>query len=417
MTAVREPVLQAEGLVKHFPTGQGLFGRGRAVVRAVDGVSFTLAAGQTFAIVGESGCGKSTLARLLLRLIEPDAGRILLGGESLLDQDPRALRRLRGRIQMIFQDPYGSLNPRMTAGDILAEPLMLHTGLAPADRGGRVAELLDRVGLPADAARRWPHEFSGGQRQRLAIARALAAGPELIVCDEPVSALDVSIQAQILNLLAQLQRELGLAYVFISHDLAVVRQVADVVGVMYLGQLVETGPADQVFAAPRHPYTQALLAAVPQPDPSRRGRRVILSGDVPSPIAPPPGCRFHTRCAHADAQCREAVPALVAIDGRAGRAAAAAGARHPDRGDPAAGGRLGHGGEPAEVQVACWHWARISANGSAAEAAGAVALSAHGAVQGVRAGVDQLASASSPGFPVSDLSRAEALARLQAAFR
>ena len=325
------PALVAEGLVKHAPVRTGLLGRASAHVRAVDGVSFEVAAGRTFAIVGESGCGKSTVARLLLRLIEPDAGRIALGGEDLRAVRGEALRRLRGRIQLVFQDPYGSLNPRMTAGAMLAEPLMLHgggDGTASA-REARVAALLAQVGLRADAARRWPHEFSGGQRQRLAIARALAAGPRVIVCDEPVSALDVSIQAQILNLLADLQRRLGLAYVFISHDLAVVRQIATEVGVMYLGRFVETGPAAAVLAAPRHPYTRALLAAVPVPDPSAvRGREPAIGGDVPSPLAPPPGCTFHTRCPHADARCRtEAPPLAPADDG---------------------------------VAVACWRWREIA---------------------------------------------------------
>jgi oligopeptide/dipeptide ABC transporter ATP-binding protein len=328
-------LLRAEGLVKHFPVRTGLFGRASAHVRAVDGVSFEVSAGSTFAIVGESGCGKSTVARLLLRLIEPDAGRVQLEDSDLLAADPAALRRMRGRIQMVFQDPYGSLNPRMTAGDMLAEPLRLHDAAPPAGRAARVGELLQAVGLRADAARRYPHEFSGGQRQRLAIARALAAGPRVIVCDEPVSALDVSIQAQILNLLGDLQRRLGLAYVFISHDLAVVRQIATDVGVMYLGRLVETGPAAAVFGAPRHPYTRALLSAVPVPDPAARGREPAIGGDVPSPLAPPPGCTFHTRCPHADERCRTDAPAL----------------------------------EPAgdRVQVACWHWPRLApAEGTAA---------------------------------------------------
>jgi oligopeptide transport system ATP-binding protein len=320
--------LKAEGLVRHFPVRTGLFGRSTAAVRAVDGVSFEVAAGRTFAIVGESGCGKSTVARLLLRLIEPDAGRILLDGDDLRAADAAGLRRLRGRIQLVFQDPYGSLNPRMTAGDMLAEPLLLHGDRSADARGARVAELLSVVGLRADAARRYPHEFSGGQRQRLAIARALAAGPKVIVCDEPVSALDVSIQAQILNLLAGLQRELGLAYVFISHDLAVVRQIATDVGVMYLGRLVETGPAAAVFGTPRHPYTRALLSAVPVPDPAARGREPSIGGDVPSPLAPPPGCAFHTRCPHADARCRTEAPTL----------------------QPAAEG----------VSVACWRWQEIA---------------------------------------------------------
>jgi peptide/nickel transport system ATP-binding protein/oligopeptide transport system ATP-binding protein len=320
--------LEAEGLVKHFPVRTGLFGRATAHVRAVDGVSFEVQAGRTFAIVGESGCGKSTVARLLLRLIEPDAGRVTLGGEDLLAADAASLRRLRGRIQLVFQDPYGSLNPRMTAGAMLAEPLLLHGSGAPAERTARVAELLSQVGLRADAARRYPHEFSGGQRQRLAIARALAAGPKVIVCDEPVSALDVSIQAQILNLLGDLQRSLGLAYVFISHDLAVVRQIATDLGVMYLGRLVETGPAPAVFGAPRHPYTRALLSAVPIPDPAARGREPAIGGDVPSPLDPPPGCTFHTRCPHADERCRTESPALEAA---------------------------GDG-----VSVACWHWKTIA---------------------------------------------------------
>jgi oligopeptide/dipeptide ABC transporter ATP-binding protein len=281
-------------------------------VRAVDGVSFEVGAGRTFAIVGESGCGKSTVARVLLRLIEPDAGRIALDGEDLRAAEGATLRRLRGRIQLVFQDPYGSLNPRMTAGDMLAEPLMLHGTAEASARGARVVELLSQVGLRADAARRYPHEFSGGQRQRLAIARALAAGPRVIVCDEPVSALDVSIQAQILNLLADLQRRLGLAYVFISHDLAVVRQIATEVGVMYLGRFVETGPAATVFATPRHPYTRALLSAVPVPDPAVEAtrQRIVLRGDVPSPVDPPSGCRFRTRCAYAFDRCAADEPPL-----------------------------------------------------------------------------------------------------------
>lgn len=322
-------VLQAVDLVKHFPVRTGLFGRAHRAVRAVDGVSFEVQAGRTFAIVGESGCGKSTVARLITRLIEPTSGAVRLQGEDLLAADAAALRRLRGRIQLVFQDPYGSLNPRMTAGDMLAEPLHLHDVVTQSQRAARVAELLGAVGLRSDAARRYPHEFSGGQRQRLAIARALAAQPQVIVCDEPVSALDVSIQAQILNLLADLQRTLGLAYVFISHDLAVVRQIASDVGVMYLGRMVETGPAEVVLGEARHPYTRALLQAVPRPDPGARTNEPVLAGDVPSPMAPPAGCAFHTRCAHADAQCRTEVPALRASSQGA--------------------------------QVACWHWQRLPA--------------------------------------------------------
>lgn len=305
-------VLEAAGLVKHFPAGAGMFARAAGVVKAVDGVSFALAAGESFAIVGESGCGKSTVARLLLRLIEPTAGAVRLEGRDLLALAPAELRAARRRLQIVFQDPYGSLNPRMTVGQMLTEPLMLHQVVAPARRRGRVAELLRLVGLQPDSAQRYPHEFSGGQRQRLAVARALAAEPRVIVCDEPVSALDVSIQAQILNLLADLQQRLGLAYVIISHDLAVVRHIATTVGVMYLGRFVESGPGETVFERPRHPYTQALLSSVPVPEPGRRSRRIILQGDVPSPIAPPTGCHFHPRCVHAIARCREETPVAEA---------------------------------------------------------------------------------------------------------
>jgi peptide/nickel transport system ATP-binding protein/oligopeptide transport system ATP-binding protein len=308
-------VLAVAGLVKHFPLQTGLFGRGGGLVRAVDGVSFAVDAGETFAIVGESGCGKSTVARLVLRLIEPTQGTIRLAGRDLTALGPRELRTLRGKLQIIFQDPYGSLNPRMTVGDMLAEPLMLHDVVPRASRRARVAELLSVVGLRPDAALRYPHEFSGGQRQRLAIARALASEPKVIVCDEPVSALDVSIQAQILNLLADLQRRFGLAYVFISHDLAVIRHIATRVAVMYLGRFVETGTAESIFAHPRHPYTRALLAAVPIPVPQARAREAAIAGDVPSPLAPPPGCHFHTRCPYAVDRCRSEVPALEPADG------------------------------------------------------------------------------------------------------
>jgi peptide/nickel transport system ATP-binding protein/oligopeptide transport system ATP-binding protein len=303
-------VLQITDLVKHFPVQTGLFGRGGGVVKAVDGVSFEVNAGESFAIVGESGCGKSTVARLVLRLIEPTRGKVLLEECDLTGLTSSELRKLRGRLQIVFQDPYGSLNPRMTVGDMLAEPLMLHDVVPATQRGARVAELLRLVGLRADAAQRYPHEFSGGQRQRLAIARALAAQPRVIVCDEPVSALDVSIQAQILNLLADLQQRFGLAYVFISHDLAVVQQIATQVAVMYLGRFVEIGPAREVFERPRHPYTRALLAAVPVPVPGARAREAVIGGDVPSPMAPPPGCHFHTRCPHAIERCRTEAPAL-----------------------------------------------------------------------------------------------------------
>ncbi len=301
-------VLEAVGLVKHFAVRASLFGPQRGLVKAVDGVSFSVQAGETFAIVGESGCGKSTVARLVLRLIEPTSGAVRLEGRDVLSATPAGLRALRRRMQIVFQDPFGSLNPRMTVRAMLTEPLAIHDVVPAARRDERVAEILSLVGLHTESAQRYPHEFSGGQRQRLAIARALAAEPRLVVCDEPVSALDVSIQAQILNLLAGLQQRLGLAYVFISHDLAVVRQIATAVGVMYLGRFVESGPTERLFRRPRHPYTQALLAAVPVPEPGS-ARRIVLAGDVPSPLAPPPGCHFHTRCPYAIAQCSTDIPA------------------------------------------------------------------------------------------------------------
>jgi len=311
------PLLRVEGLVKHFAVRRGLFGRATGAVRAVDGVSFALDAGTTLGVVGESGCGKSTLGRLVLRLIEPTAGRVVFAGTDLHTLDSAALRAERRAMQIIFQDPYASLNPRMTVGQILAEPLRLH-GLQRGREGERVAELLDIVGLAREHAARYPHEFSGGQRQRIGIARALAVEPRLIVCDEAVSALDVSVRAQVVNLLADLQRRFGLAYIFIAHDLAVVRHIASRVAVMYLGRIVELADAATLFAAPRHPYTQALLAAAPLPEPRRGGeRRLVLQGDVPNPAAPPAGCAFHTRCPHARDACRRDVPALVADGGHA----------------------------------------------------------------------------------------------------
>ncbi len=308
---MNEPLLEARNLVKHFPARVDVFGRAHAWVRAVDDVSFTIAAGETLALVGESGCGKSTVGRLLLRLIEPTAGRVVFAGEDIHALDAAGMRRLRRHIQIIFQDPYGSLNPRMTVGQMIAEPLALHDIVPPRARAARVADLLHRVGLAAGHASRYPHEFSGGQRQRIGIARALAVEPRLIVCDEPVSALDVSIQAQVVNLLGDLQREFGLAYLFIAHDLAVVRHIAKRVAVMYLGKIVELADAAALFAAPRHPYSQALLAAVPVPDPAARRRRLILEGDVPSPIDPPPGCRLAPRCAHARSHCAAVEPPLL----------------------------------------------------------------------------------------------------------
>jgi oligopeptide/dipeptide ABC transporter ATP-binding protein len=304
---VSAPLLRAERLVKHFPVRSGLFGRARGAVQAVDDISFELYPGETLALVGESGCGKSTAGKLLLRLIEPTAGRVFFEGKNISSLEERAMRSLRREMQIIFQDPYGSLNPRMTVGDMLEEPLRLH-GLY---RNNRVSELLGLVGLSAHHASRYPHEFSGGQRQRIGIARALAVEPRLIVCDEPVSALDVSIQAQVINLLQDLQRQFGLAYVFIAHDLAVVKHIATRVAVMYLGKIVELSDKRSLFAEPRHPYTRALLSAIPIPDPALRQNRIVLQGDVPSPYNPPSGCRFRTRCPYAQGKCAAEEPALV----------------------------------------------------------------------------------------------------------
>jgi oligopeptide/dipeptide ABC transporter ATP-binding protein len=311
------PLLVVDNLVRHFVVRRSLLGEPRAMVRAVDGVSFTVAAGETLALVGESGCGKTTVSRLVLRLIEPTAGRVYFDGADVLAYDAAELRRFRRQAQLVFQDPYGSLNPRMTVGEILAEPLGPHTQLSAKQRSARVGALLDMVGLPAIAARRYPHEFSGGQRQRVAIARALAVEPKLIICDEPVSALDVSIRSQILNLLRDLQRRLDLAYIFISHDLAVVKHIADRVAVMNLGQIAETAPAERLFAEPRHPYSHALISAIPVPNPAARRDRMVLQGDLPSALAPPPACRFHTRCPYVIARCREEAPALIDDAGHA----------------------------------------------------------------------------------------------------
>jgi peptide/nickel transport system ATP-binding protein/oligopeptide transport system ATP-binding protein len=304
--------------VKHFVAKRSALGRPLSTVKAVDGVSFVLRPGETLALVGESGCGKSTVGRLVMRLIEPTEGRIVLDGTDVTDLDERGFRPFRRKVQLIFQDPFASLNPRMTVGQILAEPLMLHDVVPASERRARVAELLEMVGLQPFHAGRYPHEFSGGQRQRIVIARALAVEPRIVICDEPVSALDVSIRAQILNLLKELQRRLGLAYIFISHDLSVVKHIADRIAVMYLGRIVETGPADAIFADPRHPYTRALIAAAPLPDPRARRERIVLEGDVPSPMNPPPGCRFHTRCPFAFDRCRAEAPALKpsGADGR-----------------------------------------------------------------------------------------------------
>jgi peptide/nickel transport system ATP-binding protein/oligopeptide transport system ATP-binding protein len=307
-------LLEAEDLVKHFPASRNLFGRPTSFVRAVDGVSFHVEAGETLALVGESGCGKSTVSRLVLRLIEPDAGRVRFEGRDLLALDASELRAFRRKAQIIFQDPYASLNPRMTVGQILSEPLALHDLVPPNARRARIEELLRLVGLEPRFARRYPHEFSGGQRQRIAIARALAVEPKLIICDEPVSALDVSIRSQILNLLRDLQHRLGLSYIFVSHDLAVVKHIADRVAVMNLAGIVETAETEPLFATPRHPYSRALLSAIPVPKPQAKRARMILEGELPSALNPPSGCRFHTRCPFVIERCRTEVPRLIADD-------------------------------------------------------------------------------------------------------
>ncbi len=313
--AESETILQVENLVKHFPIRQGiLFKKQIGAVKAVDGVSFELRKGETLGIVGESGCGKSTLAKLLMRLETPMAGRAKLNGRDIYKMGGGELRRLRRNVQMVMQDPYTSLNPRMTVGDIVGEPYEIHSEVAPkGDRQRRVQDLLDLVGLNPEHINRYPHQFSGGQRQRIGIARALALRPEVIVCDEPVSALDVSIQAQVINLLEKLQDEFQLSYIFIAHDLSVVRHISDRVGVMYLGKLVEIGTEDEIYARPTHPYTQALLSAVPMPDPDARAHREIirLEGDVPSPANPPSGCRFRTRCWKAQEKCAIEEPLLI----------------------------------------------------------------------------------------------------------
>ena len=298
-------LLEVDDLATHYA------GRG-GTVRAVDGVSFSLAAGEVLGIVGESGCGKSTLGRTILRLLGPTAGTIRFQGEDITRLDRQAMGRHRRDMQVVFQDPFGSLNPRHRVGEIVGEPLAVHRIGDRAARAVRVAELLAMVGLPPDAQRRYPHEFSGGQRQRIAIARALALEPRLLIADEPVSALDMSIQSQIINLLAGLRARLGLAMLFISHDLSVIRHVSDRIAVMYLGRIVEIGPAAEIFARPAHPYTQALLSAVPHTDPSRRRARILLSGEMPDPANPPTGCAFHTRCRHAEPRCATARPDLSA---------------------------------------------------------------------------------------------------------
>ncbi len=306
------PLLRVRGLTKRFPVRRGVLRRVTGAVQAVESVDLDVRAGQCLGLVGESGCGKTTLGRAVLRLIEPDAGSVHFDGTDVMGLTPGALRGFRRHAQVIFQNPYGSLNPRLTAGQTVAEGVRLHR----TDRSGppvreQVRELLQTVGLAPGAEQRYPHELSGGQRQRVGIARALSVRPRFIVCDEPVSALDVSVRAQIINLLRRLQGQFHLSYLFISHDLSVVRHLCDTVAVMYLGRIVEHAPADPLFAAPRHHYTHALLSAIPVPDPRVRTRRLVLEGDVPSPINPPPGCPFHPRCPAADAACREQMPPLV----------------------------------------------------------------------------------------------------------
>ena len=306
-------VLRVDGLQKHFPVRRGLLQRVSGHVRAVDGVSFHINAGETLCLVGESGCGKSTVGKAVLRLQEPTAGRILLGGTDVTQLSDDQMHVHRRQVQMVFQDPYASLNPRMRVGSIVAEPLENYADSGSANHRDQVLSLLDKVGLRKDAIDRFPFEFSGGQRQRLGIARALALQPRLIVADEPVSALDVSVQAQVLNLLMDLQDEFGLAYLFVSHDLAVVEHIGHRIAVMYLGRIVELAPKDRIFAQPQHPYTEALMAAAPIAAPKARRERLVIEGDVPSPMNPPSGCHFHTRCPYAEARCKAETPVLREI--------------------------------------------------------------------------------------------------------
>jgi peptide/nickel transport system ATP-binding protein len=305
-----QPLIRVEGLVKHFPVRLGAFGERSGVVHALDGISFDIEEGETLSLVGESGCGKSTAGFTILNLHKPTAGRVLYDGADLASLDEKRLRPFRRALQIVFQDPYSTLNPRMTVGEALAEPMLFHRRIAKTEAAAKVTQLLADVGLTARFASRYPHELSGGQRQRVVIARALACEPRFIVCDEAISALDVSVQAQIVNLLRDLQEKYRLTFLFIAHDLAVVRHISDRVAVMYLGRLAELAPKEALFSAPLHPYTQALLSAVPEPDPAaeRQRKRQILTGDVPSPLSPPSGCRFHTRCPLAMDACRTVVP-------------------------------------------------------------------------------------------------------------
>ena len=309
------PLLEVKHLKKHFPIKGGVFSKTIGYVYAVDDINFTLGKGETLGLVGESGCGKSTTGRTILRLIEPTDGMISFEGQDITHLDKSAMRALRREMQIIFQDPYASLNPRMTVGSIIGEPLEIHKIAKGSEKAERVASLLQKVGLRAEDMRKYPHEFSGGQRQRIGIARALALNPKLIVCDEPVSALDVSIQAQVINLLEDLQAEFGLSYLFIAHNLNVVEHISNRVAVMYLGQIVELASDEELYKNPQHPYTEALLSAVPIPDPTVKKKRIILEGDVPSPINPPKGCHFHTRCMYKDKICEEVEPEFKDIGG------------------------------------------------------------------------------------------------------